>query len=356
MKPSFTLLFSGIFILSSITIKAQISTSTGGSGSVLPNSPTSNSNVGIGTTNPSFYQHGGNNKILEISNPNVIINSQSHIVISSGSVQPSTSIGSLTWALPNTTSLNKGVAYLGVVTAPNSTSSNPSSSILFATRNATSDNWKEQMIIANTGNVGIGTLAPTAILDVNLPLPTTGRYSSQKWSTINPEYNLTLQTIWNTGGINQEFIQRFNGVDYTSLAFFQGNVGIGTTNPTAKLTVAGDINAREVRVTVNAGADFVFENEYNLPSLTTVETYIKENKHLPEIASAKEMQESGINLSEMNIKLLQKVEELTLYTIEQHKENTVQSKKTEELALYLIQQNKDMEELKAQMKKVLENK
>jgi hypothetical protein len=99
-----------------------------------------------------------------------------------------------------------------------------------------------------------------------------------------------------------------------------GNIGIGTTNPTSKLTVAGDINSREVKVTVDAGADFVFEKDYNLPSLASLDTYIKENKHLPEIASAKEMQANGINLSEMNIKLLQKIEELTLYVIEQNKE------------------------------------
>jgi hypothetical protein len=98
-----------------------------------------------------------------------------------------------------------------------------------------------------------------------------------------------------------------------------GNLGIGTINPTSKLTVAGDINSREVRVTVNAGADFVFENNYDLPTLSFLKSYIKENKHLPEIASAKEMKANGINLSEMDIKLLQKIEEMTLYMIEQKK-------------------------------------
>jgi hypothetical protein len=108
-----------------------------------------------------------------------------------------------------------------------------------------------------------------------------------------------------------------------------GNVGIGTTNPTSKLTVKGEIHSREVKVTVDAGADFVFAEDYALPSLDAVDKYIKENKHLPEIASAAEMQTNGINLSEMNIKLLQKLEELTLYTIEQEKKNTIQSKEIE---------------------------
>ncbi|MEN2401778.1 hypothetical protein GKZ90_0018460 [Flavobacterium sp. MC2016-06] len=106
-----------------------------------------------------------------------------------------------------------------------------------------------------------------------------------------------------------------------------GNVGIGTINPTSKLTVAGNINSREVKVSVDAGADFVFDNDYNLPSLESVSDYIKENKHLPEIASAKEMQQNGINLSEMNIKLLQKMEEMTLYMIEMKKENEKQNEK-----------------------------
>ncbi|KDN54704.1 tail fiber protein [Flavobacterium seoulense] len=98
-------------------------------------------------------------------------------------------------------------------------------------------------------------------------------------------------------------------------AYFGSNVGIGTTNPTSKLTVAGNINAREVKVTVDAGADFVFEKDYDLPTLESVDKFIKENKHLPEIPSATDMQKDGINLSEMNIKLLQKIEEITLYII-----------------------------------------
>lgn len=110
-----------------------------------------------------------------------------------------------------------------------------------------------------------------------------------------------------------------------------GNVGIGTTNPTSKLTVAGNINSREVKVMVDAGADFVFENDYNLPTLTSVDKFIKENKHLPEIASAAEMRKDGINLSEMNIKLLQKIEELTLYSIEQNKKIEILEKKVESL-------------------------
>jgi len=106
-----------------------------------------------------------------------------------------------------------------------------------------------------------------------------------------------------------------------------GLVGIGTPNPSSLLTVAGNIASREVKVTVDAGADFVFDKNYDLPSLESVDKFIKENKHLPEIASAEEMKKDGINLSEMNIKLLQKIEEMTLYMIEMKKENEKQNKK-----------------------------
>jgi len=70
----------------------------------------------------------------------------------------------------------------------------------------------------------------------------------------------------------------------------------------------------------NPGPDYVFEPTYNLKPLAEIETYIKENKHLPEVPSAKEMEKNGVQLGEMNMLLLKKVEELTLHLIEQNKE------------------------------------
>lgn len=126
-------------------------------------------------------------------------------------------------------------------------------------------------------------------------------------------------THWSTKYFYEWFIVRSDG-----------NVGIGVAQPSSKLDVngkikattldvAGTINAREVNITVDAGADFVFNRDYNLKPLSELESFVKENRHLPDIPSEKQMQENGLNLNEMQIKLLQKIEELTLYVINQDK-------------------------------------
>lgn len=106
-----------------------------------------------------------------------------------------------------------------------------------------------------------------------------------------------------------------------------GNVGIGTTNPDSKLAVNGKIHTKEVKVDLIGWSDFVFKNGYNLPTLKEVENHIKEKGHLKDIPSAKEVEKNGIYLGEMDSKLLQKIEELTLYTIEQEKRlNSIEAK------------------------------
>ncbi|WP_394773472.1 hypothetical protein [Flavobacterium sp.] len=173
------------------------------------------------------------------------------------------------------------------------------------------------------GNIGIGVSTPSAFLDIYSPILVQGKYDTQKWSTRDVNYNLKLQTIWDNNGVNQQFVQRYNGIDYAALSFYCGNVGVGVSKPDSKFTVAGNIHAQEVKVTVNAGEvpDYVFANDYKLKSLLEVEDYIKENKHLPEIPSAKEIEKNGLMLAEMNLNLLKKIEELTLYMIEMKKEN-----------------------------------
>ena len=99
-----------------------------------------------------------------------------------------------------------------------------------------------------------------------------------------------------------------------------GNVGIGTVNPEYKLDVNGTIRATGVKVRTSSGADFVFESDYKLKPLSDVETFISTYNHLPEVPSAEDMKSEGIDVSDMQIKLLQKIEELTLYIIEQDKQ------------------------------------
>lgn len=96
-------------------------------------------------------------------------------------------------------------------------------------------------------------------------------------------------------------------------------VGIGVSRPQYALTVEGEVGARSVNVTPETWSDFVFEKTYKLPSLVSVERSIQRDGHLPNIPSAQQVETSGIELGQMQAKLLQKIEELTLYAIQQHK-------------------------------------
>ncbi len=97
------------------------------------------------------------------------------------------------------------------------------------------------------------------------------------------------------------------------------------------VSLQGKFEAKEVKVTTTPTADFVFEENYELPKLDEVEKFIKENKHLPEIASAKTMEKEGVNIGEFQIRLLQKIEELTLYSIEQNKKLKEQEQRIKSL-------------------------
>tara|TARA_R110000796_G_scaffold104102_1_gene213673 strand:- start:4286 stop:5128 length:843 start_codon:yes stop_codon:yes gene_type:complete len=102
---------------------------------------------------------------------------------------------------------------------------------------------------------------------------------------------------------------------------WNGRVGIGTTSPDSKLTVKGNIHAEEVKVDLSVPApDYVFKEDYKLKTLEETQAYIKENGHLPNMPSAQEFEENGMELGVMNLKLLEKIEELILYTINQEEE------------------------------------
>lgn len=142
----------------------------------------------------------------------------------------------------------------------------------------------------------------------------------------------TLLTI----AANDEMAVKTNHIDFDTFEGFQfklennpsamvmrfdGNLGLGVATPQNKLDVNGTVHAKEVKVDMVGWADLVFKKEYALPTLDEVEKNIIENGHLSNVPSEKEVLEKGIKLGEMNKILLQKIEELTLYSIEQNKQN-----------------------------------
>ena len=199
------------------------------------------------------------------------------------------------------------------------------------------------MAILGNGNVGIGTIKPTTKLQVydggsgvsaselfSLKTSYTSN-SAPKAMTWRDDANITAQidTRFDGTKMNMVFGHLFNfGYQATDLMTIlgNGNVAIGTvdaTKPGYKLFVEQGILTEKVRVAVkNSGdwSDYVFDKKYELPSLHQVEDFIKINQHLPNIPSADEVVAEGIDLGKMDAKLLSKIEELTLYLIDQQKE------------------------------------
>ncbi|MES1159831.1 MAG: hypothetical protein ABUM51_03675, partial [Bacteroidota bacterium] len=135
------------------------------------------------------------------------------------------------------------------------------------------------------------------------------------------------------GSINQDGLDFYTGFVIRMSVSRNGNLLIGKTSQTNTsylLDVAGI--ARANKVVVNAtGADFVFDPAYQLPSLPAVASYIRKNHHLPGIEPATQMEKNGLDVGENQTKLLQKVEELTLYLIEMKKENEALKERVKKL-------------------------
>lgn len=209
---------------------------------------------------------------------------------------------------------------------------------LFAVDYAGSDN-RNDMLLRLYNRTGLNPLPngklPTYAWQIELPRSNT--------STNDAPYGaLNFCSSTATVGVGEEVVNRL--VTFTR----DGKVGInnpqpqealhvlgkarinktGTGNNKApinvhsnyQLAVEGKLVAEEIIVTLdNWWPDYVFEENYNLPTLNEVETHIKVNKHLPGIPTANEVKTNGANIGEVQVKLLQKIEELTLYLIEQDK-------------------------------------
>lgn len=141
-----------------------------------------------------------------------------------------------------------------------------------------------------------------------------------------------------------------------------GNIGIGSTNLTEKLNVDGTVRSRKVKVEAAGWPDYVFSSDYTLRPLNELEQFIEQNQHLPEVPSAKEIEANGLDLGDMEATLLKKIEELTLYTIQQEKRletsdaryQTLDSKyqklenENSKLKVLLLEMKKEIESIKKQ--------
>jgi hypothetical protein len=186
----------------------------------------------------------------------------------------------------------------------------------------------------STGNAGIGTTTPSYDLEI--------QSSSGAADMLLQRGSNWLRPIVGAGGGGMYFYRNSyfvfspaknqtdgNPIKSTSLyiygdqhSTYPGQMTFGTATPgdNSKFTVAGRIRSEEVQVVNDVEApDYVFASDYQLRSLDEVETFIQENKHLPEIPSAAEFCENGVMLGEMSFDLLKKVEELTLYFIQLNK-------------------------------------
>ncbi len=197
----------------------------------------------------------------------------------------------------------------------------------------------DKFTFSKYGNIGIGTASPQAKIDIvsgSNGLKLLRFNTDRAWSFVQQGTgsNTALVLQSETDGKNFRikssdgktladfYTSQYAGANQINFVQDGGSVAIGTAaNPgNYKLAVEGKIGAREIDVKTGSWADFVFDQDYALPGLEQVDTYIQAHHHLPDLPSEAEVLENGISLGEMQKLLLQKIEELTLYVIDQQKQ------------------------------------
>ena len=181
------------------------------------------------------------------------------------------------------------------------------------------------------GKIGIGTNGPNSKLDIRGDLRV-GNGTKYIKMLYDGAHNI-IECVGSSTLVNyynREKIQFCGEVGMSKSLLVNNSIGIGTsTVPTGyKLAVDGRIIAEELVIDLSENwPDYVFKDTYKLRPLSEVEKFVQSNHHLPEIPSETEIEENGVSVGMMNNLLLKKIEEITLYLIEQEKE--IESLKSE---------------------------